>query len=116
MHHVVCGVVRVDVRGDKVDGNTLRMHVIEERRDPSGLCGGRPPDLQAWRDRLDSASGVVIELKVRGLLRISLPEVDVGLIPDLEPPGGDLVDAVARDQVRSEGANHRIPQRIVFGR
>ena len=96
---IVGGVVGVDVGGDEVDGDVVCLGVGEEGRDPCGLRGGRAADLEARRDGLERAGGVVVELEVGGLLGVAAPEVDVGLVPDFELPGGDFVDAVARDEV-----------------
>ena len=64
---------------------------------------GPPTRIRAVH-RLQRAGGVVIELKVGFLRRAPGPEIDVRLIPDFEVPTGDLVDAVAIDQVLGEGA------------
>jgi len=103
------------VGGDEVDGDVFRPDVGEERRDPRCLRRGWAADLQAGRDGFERAGGVVIELKVGGLFGIADPEVDVGLVPDFELPGGDFVEAVSLDQVLSEGGNHRVPERVVAG-
>ncbi len=44
------------------------------------------------------------------------PEVEVGFVPDFELPGGDFVDAVARDEMGGEGFDHRVPEGVVLGR
>ena len=94
-------------------GTSFGLGVGEEWRDPRGLRGGWAADLQARRDRFQRACGVVVEFEVGGLLGIANPEVDVGFVPHFELPGGDFVDAVALDEVLSEGGDHRVPQRVV---
>ena len=92
---IVGGVVGVDVGGDEVDRDVFGLGVREEWRDPRGLRGGWPAHLQAGRDGFERARGVVVELEVGGLFRGAHPEVDVGLVPDFELPGGDFIEAVA---------------------
>jgi hypothetical protein len=65
----------------------------------------RAADAQAGADVLQVIGGVGVEVEVGLHARDAVPEVDVGLVPDFEVPGGDLIDAVAIDEVLGEVAS-----------
>ena len=116
VEHVVGGVVAVDVRADEVDRHVVLVHVREEVGGPRGLRGGRAAHADARIHRLERAHGVVVQGEVGGLLRLAGPEADVRLVPHLEVPAGDFIDAVALDQVLRQRADHRVPFGIVLRR
>ena len=62
----------------------------------------------------DAGDGVVVQLQVIG--RRALPVADVGLVPDLEVPGGDFVAAIALDEVLDDAAHQFAPHGVVLGR
>ena len=82
----------------------------------SEAAGGGAADAQAWIDGFERAGGVLVELEVRTVARDASPEVDVGLVPDFEVPLRDFVDAVAIDEVVSEGGDEGVPALEGFGR
>jgi hypothetical protein len=116
MKNVARLVVAVNVARYKIEWHVLLRRVLNHRRNPCRLRGRWPTDAQARAHGFDVTRGVVIQLEVRFLLRDSRPEVEVGLVPDFEVPVGDLVYAVALDQVLSELSDQVIPLGVVLGR
>ncbi len=109
VEEVLDGVVGIAVGGDEVDGDVVRGDVSQELGYPRGGCGGRAADAEARADAFESMRGVGVELLIGLEARDAAPEVDVGLVPDLEVPLGDFVDAVAVDHVLGEGADEGVP-------
>src|SRR5260370_40735276 len=103
------GVVGVDVGGDEVDGDVVLFAVLEEGRDPGGLCGGGATDEEAATNFFDGESGVVVELEVSWLLRAADPEVEVGFVPYFEAPFGYFFNSVAIDEVLGKAGDHSVP-------
>ena len=58
--------------------------------------------------------GVVVEGEVGGLVGSAAPEIEVGLVPDLEVPGGDFIETVAGDEVGGEGFDEGVPVGVVL--
>ena len=81
----------------------------DEIADPGRLRRRRPADTQPSIDGLDRPRGGFIKLKIRVLGRLARPEVDVGLVPDLEVPLPDLIDAVTLDEMPRERADQLCP-------
>ena len=79
----------------------------------AALRGGGAADAETGTDGFDGAGGVVVELEVGLLGGAADPEVDVGLVPDLEVPLRDLVKAIALNQVLGEGGNEGVPLGVV---
>src|SRR6266702_1352801 len=100
---IIRGVIGVHMGRDEDDGNIRRLCVSEERRYPGRLRSGWAPDLQALRDPFDRACGVIVKFEICWLLRVALPEVNVGLVPYFELPCSDFIDAVTLDQVPGQG-------------
>ena len=88
----------------------------QETVHPGRLRGGGPAHAQPGTHALDGAGGAVVELVVGGLFRIAGPEIDVGLVPDLEVPLRDFVDAVAFDEMPRECFDELLPLVPVFRR
>ena len=95
-------VVAVNVGGDEVDGNMIFDAVADETVDPSGLRRRWPADAQPRAHGLQGARSGVVERVIGLLLRVTRPEIEVGLVPNFEIPLRDFVDAVAIDQVLGE--------------
>ena len=89
-------------------------HVVEEVRDPARRRGRRAADEQPGVDALDGLDGEVVELEVL-VARAGPEDLEVGLVPDLEAPARDLVDAVALDEVLGQVAAQRAPRLPVVG-
>ena len=103
------GVVGVAVGRDEVDGDVVGGGVREKVGYPGGRGRCGTAYAQARTDLLEVAGGVVVELEVGLLAGHSTPEVDVGLIPDFEVPGRDLIDAVAVHEVLCEVRHQVVP-------
>src|SRR5712664_4768930 len=97
------------MRRDEVHGDIFSLAVREEAVVPSGLRGCRPSDSQAGADALESASGVIVQIVVRGLLWVTRPKVDIGLIPYFEIPLCDLILAVSLHQMPRERLDKLLP-------
>src|SRR5580698_9049023 len=73
-------------------------------------CGGGGSTYAETRAyRLQIARGVSVEVKIALFARDAVPEVDVGLIPDLEVPLRNFIDTVPIDQVLREVCYQGIP-------
>src|ERR1700757_368461 len=59
---------------------------------------------------------MVVELEVGLLCGTASPEVDVGLVPDLEVPLRDFIDAVTVDKMLREGGDKRVPLGVILRR
>ena len=59
---------------------------------------------------------MVVELEIRRLLRLTRPEINVWLVPNLEVPLRYLIYPVPLDQMLCKCPHQRIPLRIVLGR
>ena len=102
--------------GNKIERDLFLGGMGDDIADPCRLRSCGTADTDPLVDRFEGASGIVVELEIGLLRRPSGPEINVGLVPDLEVPIGHLVDSVAIDQVLSKGADERIPLRIIGGR
>ena len=80
----------------------------------AGAGGAGAADAGVGEGFADAGDGVVVELEV--LLGGALPVGDVGLVPDFKVPGGDLVAAVALDEVLDYAAAEFAPHGVVPGR
>ena len=81
--------------GDKIGGDLVLCHMLNEAVYPSRLCRGRPSNTQARIYSFECFGRDVVKLIVGLLFRISCPKIEIRLIPDFEIPLGDFVDAVA---------------------
>ena len=82
--------------------------MVEEVVDPAGGRGRRPTDRQPLVDGLHGSCGRVVQVEVVALAA-GPEDLDVRLVPDLEAPADDLVEAVARDEVPNEGLHQVRP-------
>jgi hypothetical protein len=89
------------VRGDEIERAAAVDDEVEEVRDPPGRGRRWPADEQALVHVLDRAGRGLVEAEVL-LLRARPEDLEVRLVPDLEAPPRDLVDAVAVDEVPGE--------------
>src|SRR5208282_6457710 len=64
--------------------------------------------------RLECAGGVVVQLPVGGLLRLTSPEVKVRFVPYLEIPAADFVAAVTCNEMFGELRDQLVPLGPVF--
>ncbi len=92
------------------------MRMLQKRRYPRRLRRRRPTHLQPHRHRLQIPRRMVVQLKVRRLLRLPTPEVQVRLVPYLKLPRRQLIDPVPLHQVRRQCLDHRIPRRHILRR
>ena len=100
--------VAVGVRREEVDRYRRPVDVDEQLVDPRRRRGRRSADRQGGVDGLDGADAHVVQAQV--LVTCARPEhLEVGLVPDLEPPGANLVIPVALDEVGGEVADELLP-------
>src|SRR5579864_537242 len=99
---ILSAVVAVNMSRDKVHRDLVLNTMLNKYINPRRLCCSRTTDAQSWTDTLYRSRSAIVELPISGLLRFARPEVDVGLIPYLEIPVGDFIDAVALDEVPGE--------------
>ena len=111
--YVFGGVVGVYMGRDKIERYVSVGTMADECPDPSRLRSGRPADTQSGIDRFERLRGVIVQGPVRLLRGSAGPEVQVGLVPDLEIPLRDFVNPIAIDHVRSEGRDQRVPPGVV---
>ncbi len=90
--------------------------MLDHVGNPGRLRRRRPTHPQTRISPLDGPGGVIVELKIGRLFRLSSPKVDIRLIPDFEIPLRDFVHAVAIDQMFREVINQRLPFRIILRR
>src|SRR5579864_8210456 len=94
----------------------IRGAVAEEPVDPGGLSSRGPANAEARIHAFQSAGGDIVKLIIGCLFRIAGPEIEVRLIPYLEIPLRDFVDAIPLDQVASELRDQIAPAIPVLGR
>src|ERR1017187_7963675 len=80
----------------------------------AGAGAAGAADASVGQRLADTGDGVVVELQVIG--GRALPVGDVGLVPDLEVPGGDFIAAIALDEVLDDAAHQFAPHGVVLGR
>jgi hypothetical protein len=104
----------IDVRAHKIDRRAVARAPRQQIGDPRGAGGGRAAHAETRVHPLHGVRRRGVEFKISFL--IARPERDVRLVPHLEPPTGDLVDAVGFHK-KADGAPHEFgPRRVVFGR
>src|ERR1700693_5086530 len=114
--YVFAQVVGVNVTGNKINRNIIFHGVSNEAIDPSGLRRRRPTDAQPAIDLFQSPCSGIVKLKIGLVLGRSRPEIKVGFVPDLEIPLGNLINAVAFDQVAREMGDEVVPFVPIFWR
>ena len=82
--------------------------VLQQVVDPAHGRGGWSTDLEGGIDRLDRLRGGVVQVEVVGL-RAGPEHLQVRLVPDLEQPAGDLVAAVAIDEMADQRLDQVAP-------
>ena len=107
--------VAVGVRGHEVQRGAGLGAEGADVLDPLGRRRRRSAHEQPLVDGLDRGRRLGVEPQVV-VLGGGPEDLEVRLVPDLEPPPGDGVDAVALDQVRGEPAVQLAPDRPVLGR
>src|SRR5262245_42074134 len=90
--------------------------VFQKIAHPIGRSCGRSAHTKARADGFEGAGGMTVKLEVGGLFGFAGPEIDVRLIPHLEIPLRDLVEAIAFDKVTSESADKVVPFAVILGR
>src|SRR5450432_3690626 len=102
------------MRRDEVEWHTSLGSVRSQRLNPFAGRGRRTADAQAVINTLDRARRFVVEAQV--LVLTARPEHDeIRLVPHLERPGLDLVDAVTIDEVRSQRPHDVVPLGPIAG-
>src|SRR3954454_16292409 len=76
---------------------------------PGRLRRCRTSNTKLRVDRLYRLCGFVVQRKVRLLFGLSVPEIDVRFVPNLEVPLLNLSFAIALDQMPREGPNQSRP-------
>src|SRR5260221_183229 len=89
--------------------------ISEQAIRQGGLDSCRPTNAKAGTDSFDGQSSGIVELVIGGFLRITGPEVDVGLVPNFEIPRGYLVLAVTFDKMTREIFDELLPLIPIFG-
>ncbi len=100
--------IAVCVRGGEVEREILGFTEGRERLDPFGGGSRGAADSQCCIDALDGSCRLGIQAHVL-LLRTAPEDHEVGLVPDLEAPRSDLVDAVSVDEVPGECGDEVVP-------
>ena len=109
----------VGVIGDEVERELLLVAVVDELVDEDRASTGGAADCVILVHGLHGLRGVLVELQVGGqaLLVGEPPEdVQIGLVPDLEPPRLHLVRAVTVRPVPHEGRDEGVPLLVLLGR
>src|SRR6185437_9085255 len=94
---------------DEVHRDMVLGSVAQKLRHPCCRCGRWPAHTQPRRDGLQRTRRVRIQIEVRFHARDTAPEVDVRLIPNLEVPLRNLINAEVLDQVLRECTDQTIP-------
>src|SRR6185437_6182622 len=92
---ILGGVVGVDMGADEIDRHPPLGHMRKKRANPRRLRCRRSADPQAGTDALEIARGVIVKLEVAFLAGRAAPEIEIRLVPYLEIPLRNLIDAVA---------------------
>ena len=109
----------VGVIGDEVERELLLVAVVDELVDEDRAGAGGSADRVILVHGLHGLRGMLVELQVSGetLLVGEPPEdVQIGLVPDLEPPRLHLVRAVTVRPVPHQGRDEGVPLLVLLGR
>src|SRR5688572_8245044 len=82
--------------------------MVQEIVDPASGGGRRSPDEQAFVDGLHGPRGRVVEVEVVALAA-GPEDLDIGLVPDLEAPADDLIEAVSLDEMPNQRLDELLP-------
>src|SRR5687768_5673946 len=99
-------VGRVMVRRHEVDGQPTGRAELEKFFNPSIAGRRRSADFERLVDPLNRLRGYPIQPEVI-LLSAGPERFQIGLVPHLEEPGPDFLDAVSIDPVPYQPANQR---------
>src|SRR5262249_17380503 len=95
-------VVGVNVRGNEVNRDFLFDAMGDKSINPSGLRGRGAADAEALVDALYGAGGNLGKVVVGWFFGDALPEIYIRLVPHLEIPLRNFLDAVSIDEVLRE--------------